>query len=320
MAKKQVCPEFENHERWLVAFADMMTLLFALFVVLYSIASVEQSKLDKVAISVQKAFGIPSETETQEGGIPKGNSREEGLFNKMKGDTRRDLLTSRQRREMITIINADANKIERQLQDRLYGPKDFPDGKTGKPDRVVYVNRDPDGIRITLLSRGFFKINQNDLDESALKVLDSVATSVKEMGRVVRIEGHTDNLPFRKDGKTNWELSSLRAAAVARYFTEKHKFPSGMVYSAGFADTMPVAPNDTPENRALNRRVDIKVLYDIPSEIFPQQPGAATPLPAPADPEAPPEKDATEEPANSGAAKDEAPAKEAPADPQPAKH
>lgn len=267
MAKKQKCPEFENHERWLVAFADMMTLLFALFVVLYSMANVEVEKLKRVSTSIQKAFGIPTkDPRGKEGVVSKGNSRADGIFDKVKGNTSRDSLATRSRKEVAALITADANKLERQLEERLYGNKDFPSGKSDSADRVVYVNRDADGIRVTLLARKFFKLGQTTLDEQAKGPLDSVAAALSGLGRHIRVEGHTDNIPFDQNGLTNWELSSSRASAVVRYLISKHDFEPKAIYAAGFADTIPVATNDSPENRSLNRRVDIKILYDNPAE------------------------------------------------------
>ena len=266
MAKKQKCPEFENHERWLVAYADMMTLLFALFVVLYAIANADSDKLKMVSASVKEAFGVKS---TEEGppGQPRGNNLKEGIFKKIKGNTNRDSLLTRNRREVTAIISADFKKLERELFDRLYGKKPFQEQeKAARENRIVYINRDPDGIRVTLLARKFFKASSVGLNAEARAALDGVATSIKGMNRIVRVEGHTDNLPFNLDGVTNWELSAGRAASVVRYFIEGHKFDPQMIYAAGFADTKPVASNDSPENRARNRRVDIKILYDQPTE------------------------------------------------------
>ena len=271
MAKKQVCPEFENHERWLVAFADMMTLLFALFVVLYSIANQDIEKLKKVSQSIQKAFNAEVTSTDGNAGEPKGNTLNEGIFNKIKGNTNRDSLKSRNRRETTAIIAADARKVERDIEERLYGSKEFPGSKGAKDskkneDRVVFVNRDADGIRITLLARKFFKPSETVLTGEAKFALDGIAQSVRGLGRMVRIEGHTDNLPFNMNGMTNWELSTNRAAAVVRYLIDKQKFNPQMIYAAGFAESNPVASNDSPENRALNRRVDIKILYENPGE------------------------------------------------------
>ena len=271
MAKKQKCPEFENHERWLVAFADMMTLLFALFVVLYSIANQDIEKLKKVSQSIQKAFNVEVTDNSGPPGEPKGNSLNEGIFNKIKGTTNRESMLKRSRREVTAIISSDSKKVEREIADRLYGSKEFPAAKSAQDskkedDRVVFVNRDADGIRITLLARKFFKPSETVLTGEAKFALDGISQSIKGLGRMIRIEGHTDNLPFNMNGMTNWELSTNRAAAVVRYLINKQKFNSQMIYAAGFADTHPVATNDTPANRALNRRVDIKILYENPSE------------------------------------------------------
>jgi chemotaxis protein MotB len=274
MAKKQKCPEFENHERWLVAYADMMTLLFALFVVLYAIATADADKLKKVSVSIQKALGMSTEQSEGPEGTPRGNNINEGIFKKVRGNTNRDSRLTRNRREVTAIISADFKKLERELFDRLYGKKPFPEQeKAARENRVVYVNRDPDGIRVTLLARKFFRASSTGLNDEARAALDGVAGAVKSMGRVVRVEGHTDNLPFNANGMTNWELSAGRAASVVRYFVASHKFDAQMIYAAGFADTKPVAANDSPENRALNRRVDIKILYDQPSEEMPADAG-----------------------------------------------
>lgn len=272
MAKKQKCPEFENHERWLVAFADMMTLLFALFVVLYAMANLDKSKAKKVEISIQRAFSSEFDDETMPEGIPRGVDSKKGIFRHIKGNTNREQVATRTRREMAAIIAADSAKLERDLSERLYGSKDFPQAQNMKPDdRLVFVNKDNDGIRVTLLARKFFNPNQATLTKEAQAVLDGVAVAVKNLGRQVRVEGHTDNLPFNLNGMTNWELSSARASSVVRYFIAQHKYNPKSIYAAGFADTQPVASNDTPQDRSMNRRVDIKILYDTPTDFVPSE-------------------------------------------------
>lgn len=269
MAKKQKCPEFENHERWLVAWADMLTLLFALFVVLYSIANVEVEKLKQVKKSIQSAFGSSTTpvADAQEG-FPSGNARVEGIFDKVKGNTRRETMRKRDRKETQAIITEDMQQVELDISSRLSGQETFPDAADPKSDnRVVFVNRDADGIRITLLARHFFKPSSADLSPLAYPALDGVAQAIRPLGRVIRVEGHTDDRTFNFQNMTNWELSSLRAAAVVRYMISRHSYPQNMLYPAGFAATRPVAPNDTPKNRSLNRRVDIKILYESPEEL-----------------------------------------------------
>jgi chemotaxis protein MotB len=272
MAKKK-CPEFENHERWLVAYADMMTLLFAVFVVLYAILNVEVEKLKSVTKSVRQAMGIATEDVPDATGKPSGNSRNaDDIFNKIKGNTNHEPLTTRNRRERAAIIAADTQLVERTLQEAFQGTSEFPTVSGESSDRVVYFSKDPDGIRISLLARGFFAPSKAELDPAAFRVLDALAATLKGLGRIVRVEGHSDStatniqVPFMKNGLSNWELSTLRAATVVRYFVEQHALEKKMVYAAGFGDTRPVAPNDSIKNRSLNRRIDLKVLYEVPSE------------------------------------------------------
>ncbi len=269
MARKKKCPEFENHERWLVAFADMMTLLFALFVVLYAIAVVNASKVKQVTESFQAAFGIKEDNSKEESSVRRGPIVNESIFRFIKGNTSREQILQRIVRERAAIIAADARAIEQKIAERLYGKKQFPEtGKTPQ-ERVIFVARDPDGVRISLLARKFFSPSEVVIENDAKKILDGVALALKGIQRTIRVEGHTDNLPFHKNGMTNWELSALRASAVTRYLISTGYVESNGIYSAGFGDSRPIAVNDSPEDRALNRRVDIKILYDQPGDYIP---------------------------------------------------
>jgi chemotaxis protein MotB len=275
MAKKK-CPEFENHERWLVAYADMMTLLFALFVVLYALLNVEMKKVKTVTQSVRRAFGMEVEEIPDAQGFPSGNSRKrEDIFNKIRGNTSQASVATRNRRERAAVISADMSQVEKAIQESFSGTQEYPSVSGESSDRVVFFSKDPDGIRISLLARGFFSSGKPNLEPEAYRILDAIGGAVKGLGRIVRVEGHSDSsntemvIPFTvKDSLriTNWELSALRAAAVVRYFVDQVKVSRTQVYAAGFSDTRPVAPNDTPQNRSMNRRVDIKVLYETPTE------------------------------------------------------
>lgn len=276
MAKKKKCPEFENHERWLVAFADMMTLLFALFVVLYAIAVVNTSKVKQVSESFQAAFGIKEQTTKEDNYTNRGPVANDGIFKFIKGNTSREQILQRIIRERAAIIAADTKALEQKIAERLYGSKQFPDSAKAPQDRVLYIARDPDGIRITLMARKFFPPNSVALDDNAKKILDGIALALKGINRTIRVEGHTDNLPFHKNGLTNLELSALRASSVARYLIQTQNVIKNNVYAAGFADTRPLAVNDTPEDRAMNRRVDIKILYDQPSDYIPPEDSLGT--------------------------------------------
>jgi len=258
---KQKCPEFENHERWLVAYADMMTLLFALFVVLYSIMNVEMSKMSAVSKSIRDAFGYEAKSIPNASGYPSGNSRTEGIFSKLKGNTSKDSVATRTRREIAAIINADIKTLEKQLFTRFQGTSAEKTISGPKDTRVVSFQQDQDGLRITLLARGFFDPGSIAVKKDALPILAGITSAVKNLGKTIRIEGHTDSSPYNKNGMTNWELSSVRASWVVRFFINQG-MPATQIYAAGFAETRPIAPNDTEANQELNRRIDIKLIYD----------------------------------------------------------
>lgn len=266
--KKQQKPQhFENHERWLIAYADMMTLLFALFVVLYAIATVEMAKLKHFSDSVQKAFGLANEDKVEDEGEPmKGSSRHKGIFEHIKGNTNRDQIMNQILRERIALIDADAKKLEQTIANRLYGSKIYPDSTETPKDRLVYVARDPDGIRVTIVAMQFFGTGDYTISKNSKRTLDGIAVAIRALGRLTRVEGHTDNVPYRKGPMNNWELSALRAVSVVEYFVKKHNFPSNYIYAAGYGDSRPIASNETERDRALNRRIDIKILYDTPKD------------------------------------------------------
>src|SRR5690606_16545547 len=147
----------------------------------------------------------------EEGKLPQGNDRTQGVFDRNKGNTSRRSSLTNIRRNYVAAINSDLTKLQQQLDEKLYGNKSFSSNLKDNKDRVVFINRDHDGIRVTLLARKFFKPNQVQLDEAAKSTLDVVAQSLHGIGRVIRVEGHTDNLPYNVNGITNWELSSMRA-------------------------------------------------------------------------------------------------------------
>jgi chemotaxis protein MotB len=97
-------------------------------------------------------------------------------------------------------------------------------------------------------------------------MLEGVGEAIKGLSRPIRVEGHTDSLTYRKGGIGNWELSALRAVTVTNYFLSQMNFNTENIYAAAYGPSRPIATNDTPENRMLNRRVDIKVLYDSPKD------------------------------------------------------
>jgi chemotaxis protein MotB len=169
----------------------------------------------------------------------------------------------------LKIIDDEMNQIKVKLEDRLYGPNRFRDETKPGQERVVQVQRTERGFKVQLLARHFFDSGSVTVNRGALKELDDVAGILKDLGRPVRIEGHTDSIPAA-GAYGNWEISALRATNVLKYFIRKHNFPATSLAAAGLADTRPIANNGTESGRMLNRRIEIHVDYDADNSSEPQ--------------------------------------------------
>lgn len=268
MGVKAKCPEFENHERWLVSYADMLTLLFAVFVVLYALQiSAHKKDEKKVAGSMQEAFNTPLPdipVDRRVGPAEQGY----GIFDHFKGQSIRPSLIQKYptNSQRVKIIEDEMNALKQKLEERLYGPNKFREetrsGKSGSgQERIVSVQRTSKGFKLQLLARHFFAAGQTAVSRGAMKDLDTLTQMLKDLGRPVVIEGHTDSLPPPGD-KSNWEISTMRATNVLRYMISKHNYPATMLGAAGYADTRPIANNGTESGRSLNRRIEIHVDYD----------------------------------------------------------
>jgi chemotaxis protein MotB len=272
MSKKK-CPEFENHERWLVSYADMVTLLFAVFVVLYALNLKPESSAEQVAGSMQDSFNKPLDdipVDRQIGPTEQGF----GIFDHFRGNTIKPPLSRKfpGLDQRVKDISNDIKQIEMKIENRLYGSQTFEGSKKPGEQRIVSVKRTGDGIALRLLARHFYGPGDYRIRRQALKELDKIVKIVKEVGRPVAVEGHTDDVPPNAAGviATNWELSALRATNVLRYMISRHHFPSTKISASGYADMRPVAHNGTESGRALNRRIELKIRYDDQNMVDPK--------------------------------------------------
>ncbi len=218
-----------NHERWLITYADMVTLLMALFIVLYAVSVADQTKFDKLAESLSQAFGV----EVLEGNDPDyavPNISGSALFE----DIRRDL---------------------NSLQDRLDALQAVGPGSGG-----VSAKRNREGILISLYGNFLFDSGKATVNDEALSVLEAVVAEI-DPDHPIRVEGHTDNIPIDTVlYPSNWELSSARATSVVRSLIELGVKPERL-QAAGYGENRPVVDNDSRDNRARNRRVDLQITY-----------------------------------------------------------
>jgi chemotaxis protein MotB len=236
-----------SHERWLVSYADFITLMFAFFVVLYASANANQKKQAQVAASIDAAFralGIFSGSvrkPSRENG-PAGTDKPVMPMNIVMGE---DVLTP-------APVRDDLNRIRRELTQTL---------SNQVAGHTVSIQMGHDGLVISLREAGFFASASAAPKPDTLLVLRQIAASLASTPYDLRIEGHTDNIPIHtSEFDSNWELSTARAMSIARIFLDHRLIPPDHISTAGYAEFHPVASNDTSEGRAENRRVDLVVM------------------------------------------------------------
>jgi chemotaxis protein MotB len=233
MAKKKH-EEHENHERWLVSYADFITLLFAFFVVMYSISSVNEGKFRTVSDSIKAALNpIVSPANTS---VPFTIGQNRALTVKPTLEGAKEPAVRRLRHIMRSLKNEMQLEII-QLQELTNGD---------------IVLRLPDTV--------LFRAGESALRPEARPFLQAISEVLIELDRHVRVEGHTDNVPIATaQFPSNWELSATRAVTVVRTLSEQYGVQANHLTAVGHADSRPLTDNLTPESRAKNRRVEIVV-------------------------------------------------------------
>jgi chemotaxis protein MotB len=227
--------EHENSERWLLTYADLITLLMVFFVVLYSMSSADTTKFKRISASLEQAFNVDVLQGQTAISISDGTAEAPPVDS--------------------TISDAEVPQISR-LQGQIASVLD---GVPQSPD--VTVTTDREGIVIRLSGSYLFDSGRAELKPNSWAVLDTIATNLKMIDNEIRVDGHTDSTPIDSPVyPTNWELSTARALAVTRYLTETDGVQSTRLMAAGFGEFRPLYVNDTREHRALNRRVEIHLL------------------------------------------------------------
>ncbi|MFN0118773.1 MAG: flagellar motor protein MotB [Elusimicrobiota bacterium] len=230
MAKKHKCPEHVNHERWLVSYADFITLLFAFFTVLYAISNTDSKKVEKFVGSAERSFnegifaaGSQSLT-LGEVSIASGN----GMYD----------------------MGINMTDVEDSLKSSMTSEE-----KEGK----VSIEKNEDGLLITLKTFGFFESGSDQLNAGSADVIKKIGQDLKRIPNNIRINGHTDNTPITSGRfSSNWELSTARSVAVLKSLLETGISADRFIVS-GYAEFYPVASNRYAQGRAKNRRVEIFV-------------------------------------------------------------
>lgn len=245
--------EHENHERWLVSYADFITLLFAFFVVMYAVSSVNEGKYRVLSRSLGVAFGTPSQQQSPPPRTPIDSNRPIIQLPLPVTKSSRAAVNPEIKREKahMTSIARDILKAMAPL---------ISQGKV----RVTQTSR---GVSVEINASVLFAPGEAKLNDQSEAALRAVAQVLKKVDNRIQVEGHTDDVPINNSMfPSNWELSAVRASSVVRLFLENGVDEKRMV-AMGHAANEPVASNETPEGRLRNRRVQLLILPDRPEEV-----------------------------------------------------
>jgi chemotaxis protein MotB len=255
--------EQENGERWLVSYADFITLLFAFFVTMYSVSRVDGKKLGSAVESLQRALGsvIPVQISQREPGVFPTHQMVPIKFSLTPIEGKPYTADGKALMEMAKEIQDNLEKVSREKADR-------PDSSLANQIRFIIEKR---GLVIRISERLFFNSGDASIRREFIPLLDVLAKTLEKVPHHIRIEGHTDSVPINTSRfPSNWELSTSRATAIIRYLLTNFDFDAERLSATGYAEFHPIESNKTPEGRLQNRRVDFVVLSDKEMESEPQ--------------------------------------------------
>ena len=258
MARKKAHEEHENHERWLVSYADFITLLFAFFVVMYSISSLNEGKYKVLSQTMVAAFtGQPTEPNPVHNGtpysslpsivdlppLPKPDKLKPVPLDKGPGGAHKSVAAQQAERTLRKVAAQIATVLAESIR---------------KGD--VNVRMTPLGVVIDIHDTVLFPSGQDALTPQAQDLLDQVAGVLRGVPYPIQVNGFTDDRPIRNaQFRSNWALSAARAVSVVEMFIAQGVSPEQLV-AAGYGQYHPVAPNDTAQGRAANRRVSVVIV------------------------------------------------------------
>ena len=253
-----------SHDRWLVSYADFVTLLFAFFVVLYASAQMDRQRAVRLSDAIRSAFqelGVFQKDGAQPAGAPgglpvleRGVPVERAPVPPANDSTRKEE------------FNAIRSELESALADEI-------------KRNDVALHMEADGLVVSLREMGFFDSGSASIKPGAQGAFGRVARILQSHSCSVRIEGHTDNVPIHTTQfASNWELSTARATGLVKSLIEQYNVSPARLSAAGYAEFHPVSENESVQGRQLNRRVDVVILGSAkPSPASTEAPSAANP-------------------------------------------
>ena len=226
-----------NHERWIVSYADFVTLLFAFFVVMFATAKADHGKAREVSAAVRAALDGT-----------KAPTAQEAASNAIE-DAARDQREERMAKAMLELLPS-MELLKKELK---------PEIQLG----TVELHMEARGLAISFKQAAFFDSGSSEVKATAIRTIGKVGEALKTIPNAVRLEGHTDNIPIHTDRfASNWDLSAARAIAVLDVLTSQFQVPRARLAVGGYAEVAPIAGNDTEDGRSRNRRVDVVILSE----------------------------------------------------------
>ena len=280
MSEECECPPCEEGlPPWLATFADLMALLMCFFVLLLSFAEMDILKFKQVAGALKTAFGVQRDVKATE--IPKGTSVIAQQYSPGKPTEVTPLEIMREKTTNDTKTNLDFSDSEQKV-DQTPSPEDVAamaqanaeiqaqeqaeelkeELQEAISDGLLEVEAFNDRVLIRIRERGSFGSGKAELKEEFFPVLGLIAAVLNERDGQFIISGHTDDIPIEtRKFRSNWDLSAARASSVVHYFIQQGDIDPERMEVRAMADNEPIVPNDSWENRAQNRRVEVSVLH-----------------------------------------------------------
>ena len=262
MARKKKHAEHVNHERWLVSYADFITLLFAFFVVMFAASKADSKKTAQFSEAVQVAFKdlsvfTPSSKSVS---LDSAGGTE---ANKIIGSPTPGYSQAHAEAVVPSGEKSDIHAVKAQLQQML---------KEEMQQNVVRITEDSRGITVSLAEAGFFDPGSASVKPAGLQVLQRIAEKLRQIPQNLRVEGHTDNIPIHTaQFPSNWELSTARATNVLEYLITNADVPPERLSAVGYGQYRPTASNEKADGRAANRRVDLVIIGAAAQQLEPEK-------------------------------------------------
>lgn len=224
--KRRIQSKASGAPRWMVTFSDLVTLILVFFILLFSMSQIDNVKFQSMANSFRQQAAFDENPSIVPGDYPNEQQQAGG--------------------------QSDLDELYEKVQSFL---------KENSLEQTADVTRDERGVVLVLNEQFLFGSGESELMPVSYPFLDGIGALFKDLPNMIKVEGHTDNVPIQDERyPSNWELSSARSSSVIRYFVEEHSLSPGRFMAVGYADTRSIAPNSSEENRRKNRRVEMIIM------------------------------------------------------------